>query len=533
VTVGEPAFQGTDATLPIAIDEGLLSRLVDVRLEGVDPARMTGAQDALGLSIGEPFAASAPVDAARRLKAFYLGLGYRNAAVTHQVTTSKDGSVSMSWTVKEGPVYVVKALNVTGAESTNAGLVRNAVTLKPGAVISQDAVDTTRSNLYDIGSFRRVDFDFGDTALPASDAGELPLPLTILAEEPQRFQLRYGAQLTFDRSNSKNYGTAVGGSVDLRDRNFIGRAVQANVGAHWDPDLQTLGLLLSSPRLFGKRIRTNVYVRARWEQNFPDASSLAGSALDPASLEGSTLYDTRRDLTVEQRWRSAAAIELAWGYRFAYRQFQLNQNDQQADSGGLLAGPIFSVVFDKRDSPFDAKRGLFHSSSFQFGVDSLGSDLNYGRYLLRQSYYQPLGKVTAAGSVRFGTMHGFSGTIPISILDVLFEAGGTNTVRGYPEESLSAYNVAGFALGGTELLILNGEVRFPVRKAFSGAAFVDAGNTFATITDIALGRLAIGAGLGLRVRTPLAPLRLDFAYPFSSQYGQSGVRIHFSIGQMF
>jgi outer membrane translocation and assembly module TamA len=62
---------------------------------------------------------------------------------------------------------------------------------------------------------------------------------------------------------------------------------------------------------------------------------------------------------------------------------------------------------------------------------------------------------------------------------------------------------------------------------------VDAGNTFATITDIALGRLAIGAGLGLRVRTPLAPLRLDFAYPFSSQYGQSGVRIHFSIGQMF
>jgi hypothetical protein len=60
-----------------------------VHIEGVDPVRMTGAQDALGLSIGEPFAASAPVDAARRLKAFYLGLGYRNAAVTHQVTTAR------------------------------------------------------------------------------------------------------------------------------------------------------------------------------------------------------------------------------------------------------------------------------------------------------------------------------------------------------------------------------------------------------------------------------------------------------------
>ncbi len=121
----------------------------------------------------------------------------------------------------------------------------------------------------------------------------------------------------------------------------------------------------------------------------------------------------------------------------------------------------------------------------------------------------------------------------ISILDLLFEAGGTNTVRGYPEESLSTFNVAGFALGGTDLLVLNGELRFPISKLFSGAAFVDAGNTFASTADIAFDQLAVGAGLGLRVRTPLAPLRLDFAYPFSSQFGQSGLRFHFSIGQMF
>ncbi len=164
VTVGEPTFQDADATLPIAIDEGVLSRLVDVQIEGVASARMTGAQEALGLSIGEPFAASAPVDAARRLKAFYLGLGYRNAAVTHEVTTGKDGSVRIAWAVKEGPLYIVKDVNVTGAETTNAGLVQNAITLEPGDVMNQSAVDATRRNLYDIGSFRRVDFDFGDSA---------------------------------------------------------------------------------------------------------------------------------------------------------------------------------------------------------------------------------------------------------------------------------------------------------------------------------------------------------------------------------
>jgi outer membrane protein insertion porin family len=215
------------------------------------------------------------------------------------------------------------------------------------------------------------------------------------------------------------------------------------------------------------------------------------------------------------------------------RRFLLDQGDQHLDIGGLLAGPVVSAIIDRRDSPFDATRGLFHSSSFQFGVQSLGSELGYVRYLLRQSYYQPLGKLTAAGSVRYGTIQRYSGTAPVSVIDLFFDAGGTSTVRGYPEDSLSAINLAGFALGGPDLLILNGELRFPISKRLGGAAFVDAGNTFATIANLTLGRLAIGAGLGLRIRTPLAPLRLDFAHPFSPEYGRHGVRIHFSIGQMF
>jgi outer membrane protein insertion porin family len=257
--------------------------------------------------------------------------------------------------------------------------------------------------------------------------------------------------------------------------------------------------------------------------------------LDMASspYDGATLDDRRRNMTLEQRWRPLPTFELVWGYKVESREFLLNQTAGPDAASGLLAGPIFSLILDKRDSPFDATRGMFHSSSFQFGIDPLGSDLNFVRYLVRQSYYQPLGKLTAAGTVRFGTIRGFSGTTPVSILDLLFEAGGTNSVRGYPEESLSAFNVADFALGGTDLLILNGEVRFPITKRFSGAAFVDAGNTFATPAEITLGGLAVGTGLGLRVRTPLAPMRLDFAVPLSKQFGYTGLRIHFSIGQMF
>src|SRR4029450_6728964 len=95
-----------------------------------------------------------------------------------------------------------------------------------------------------------------------------------------------------DRSTDRGGGNAFGVSVELRDRNFIGRAMQASVGAHWDPDLQTIGLLLSSPRIFGKHVRTNVYARDRREQDVLESTS---------SLEGATLDDQRREPTAGQR----------------------------------------------------------------------------------------------------------------------------------------------------------------------------------------------------------------------------------------
>jgi outer membrane protein insertion porin family len=190
-------------------------------------------------------------------------------------------------------------------------------------------------------------------------------------------------------------------------------------------------------------------------------------------------------------------------------------------------------VIDRRDSPFDATRGWLHSSSLQVGVESLGSDLGYVRYLTRQAAYQSLGPLTLAGSARWGMLFGYSGTAPLSVLDLFFLAGGTNTVRGYREDSLSALTVSDLYLGGTSLLVLHGEVRFPIVSIVKGAVFVDAGNTCTATHDIALGRLAVGSGFGVRIATPLAPLRLDFGYPVTTGFGERRWRLHFSIGQMF
>jgi outer membrane protein assembly factor BamA len=385
-------------------------------------------------------------------------------------------------------------------------------------VAAQNAADTTRRNLYDIGSFRRVEVSFEPIA--SEEPGDTRLVnLAIEAEEPRRFQLRYGvlfATDTGERGGAVSSGLGV--SVELRDRNFLGRAIQASAGGHYEKNLQALTALFSFPRAFDRAIRTKIYGRDRRERLFGDEV---------------TLLKTERDVSIEQRWRPIPSVELAWGYQHGYRLYRLNQDEQLFDFGGYLAGPIASLVIDRRDSPFDATRGWFHSSSLKVGVESLGSDLGYVRYLTRQSVYQQLGPLTLAASARWGTMIGYSGTAPLSTLDLFFLAGGTNTVRGYRENSLSAVNVADIYLGGTSLLVLNGELRFPIFRMVRGAAFVDSGNTFTATREIAIDRMAVGSGLGLRIATPLAPLRLDFGYPVTERFGPPRLRVHFSIGQMF
>jgi outer membrane protein insertion porin family len=120
---------------------------------------------------------------------------------------------------------------------------------------------------------------------------------------------------------------------------------------------------------------------------------------------------------------------------------------------------------------------------------------------------------------------------PLTVFDLFFNAGGTESVRGYSQDALTAYDFFGAPLGGTKLLVVNGELRTPLFWRFGGVLFGDAGNTFAESQPIRFRDLGVGVGVGLRINTPLAPVRIDVGFPRS--FGVSGYRWHFSIGQMF
>jgi len=135
------------------------------------------------------------------------------------------------------------------------------------------------------------------------------------------------------------------------------------------------------------------------------------------------------------------------------------------------------------------------------------------------------------GNVRWGRLQRLGGPLTLTIFDLFFNAGGTESVRGYSQDALSAYSFFDAPLGGTKLFVGNVELRAPLFWRLSGVLFADAGNTFANAQPIRLSELGVGLGFGLRIKTPLAPIRIDVGFPRS--FGENGVRWHFSIGQMF
>ncbi|MCW5634778.1 MAG: BamA/TamA family outer membrane protein [Rubrivivax sp.] len=109
-----------------------------------------------------------------------------------------------------------------------------------------------------------------------------------------------------------------------------------------------------------------------------------------------------------------------------------------------------------------------------------------------------------------------------------FRAGGDDSVRGYGYRSLGPIS-NGVVGSGDALATASVELARPFSASLPsvwGAVFVDAGNaadSFANLSPV------LGYGVGVRWRSPVGPLKLDWAY--GRELRRS--RLHFSVGIAF
>ncbi len=204
-------------------------------------------------------------------------------------------------------------------------------------------------------------------------------------------------------------------------------------------------------------------------------------------------------------------------------------NDTGLRTNALALSMNFHGVWRDLDSVVLPTQGVTLNGQLSVG-HSRGTDAvtgPYGRIYLRLTGYQPIGK-TWYGQARAEYGQVFlkaGGVVPEP---QQFRAGGDDSVRGYGYRSLGPL-VGGVVGSGNVMYSLSGELARPISDSLPsvwGATFIDLGNAGENFNGL---KPALGVGVGVRWRSPVGPLRLDWAYGRDVRRG----RIHFSVGIAF
>ena len=129
----------------------------------------------------------------------------------------------------------------------------------------------------------------------------------------------------------------------------------------------------------------------------------------------------------------------------------------------------------------------------------------------------------------------FSDTEKVPIYERFF-AGGSSTIRGYHERKVGPIDpVTEDPVGGEALFIYNAEYTYSLTDFLKVATFFDTGNVWKKRGDFLSGGLKSSVGLGLRVKTPIGPISVDYGWPLNKEPGEEGKkgRFHFNISRGF
>jgi translocation and assembly module TamA len=185
-----------------------------------------------------------------------------------------------------------------------------------------------------------------------------------------------------------------------------------------------------------------------------------------------------------------------------------------------------SLSRKQADNPAFVRRGWSLTLAARSTAGSLLSDAGFSQVSADAKWIRAFGakkrnRLILRGSAGITRTDDFAALPP----QLRFFAGGDRSVRGYGYQSIGPRNSYDRVIGGRNLLVASTEVEHYFTRDWGMAAFVDAGNAY-TGTDF---RPKIGAGLGLRWRSPVGMIRLDFGTPIRDS-DHHGIELHVVIG---
>ena len=528
-------FKGKEGDLGVSyhIHEGPQWLVSALKIQGTNQLRLDSIKNEFTSAEGQPYADVNVATDRNRILQYYYSNGFPNASFRYRTAANPDDStVELTYQVREGPREFVRKAIVTGLDRTRWSLVEKAIDLKEGEPLSMTRINEISRKLSDLGVFANV-----GAALQDDDGRSRYKYVLYDLDEANRYTFNIGLGLEIGQfggttSNLSQAGGAKGASpiisFDVNRVNFLGRGQTLSLQTKYSSLEQRESINYIVPRFLGSASRTVTF---------------------------SLLYDTTQDVQTFSSHKAEASVQTSQRFnrastlllRFAYRRVSTGNLNIPSLIVPLLSQPVrigilsASYIQDHRDNSSDAHRGFWNTIDAGVAGGFFGSQRSFARVLARNATYTPIGhNLVFARQTQFGVIVPFN-VAPDTIaadqipLPERFFGGGGVSMRGFGDNQAGPRDVGtptetgapsstatGFPIGGNALFFNTFELRFPLLGPnISGVFFHDMGNIYTSLSNISLGfkqppnsfNYAVQSpGFGIRYKTPLGPVRVDFSY---------------------
>jgi translocation and assembly module TamA len=190
------------------------------------------------------------------------------------------------------------------------------------------------------------------------------------------------------------------------------------------------------------------------------------------------------------------------------------------------------------------RRGWALTVAGRIGQEGLLSDTSFAQVSADAKWIRGLGdksRFIARGSLGMTKVDDFDKLPP----ELRFFAGGDRSIRGYafqtigtplPEEQVPEAlercaarperTCQDLIIGASHLAVVSAEYEYYFKPNWGVAAFIDTGDAFSGFGDY---QQKIGAGFGVRWRSPVGMIRADLGFPVNDD-DADGIELHIVIG---
>ena len=507
----------TRAQIVISVVEGPRKSVAGVVVIGNQVVPVDRIHQAIGFRAGDPWDGTRAADARRRIEQLYQRRGYRGTSVT--LTTAETfGGVQATYAVQEGELTRVGQILISGLTVTRPDIVRRELSFKPGDPLTAVDLAEARRRLDASRLFDRVDVEAqGDANAPFRD-------VAIMLREAKPWRVEFGAGYSTDEGFR--------GFVTLGHDNLFGTGRSIALRERVSQKGDRTELEYREPWIFGTEFQGEAIAFYERKLEIGYTSQRMGTNLT-----------AQREL-FRQFFRPEEPTDhpplLRGGLRYRLERFRRYDIDPDllADDGiqqrdDLVTSLMPFLALELRDQPADPKHGSFHYVSFEVGTTALGGEVDFVKFQLEDSFFfsWPPSTVLALSSrIGLAAPYGRSDAL---VIEDRFKAGGSTTIRGYRLDKVGPLDASGNPLGGNLRILFNFEWRFPIYRWLGGVAFFDVGAVTPEVQDFSLSEFYPGVGGGLRITTPIGPIRLDVGYGLRQIRNDDRIQVYLTIGHAF